>query len=60
MIFSYTLRFGPIFWVQNFEFQYISFFWDGAGGGGGRVQEKSIFWGEDETVDIFSGLLDFK
>ena len=34
LIFLYILRLGSIFWIQNFEFQFIFGF-----------SEKNIFWG---------------
>ena len=46
LIFSHIRRLGPLFWVQNSEFQYFFgfsekllffFFFGGGGGGGGGV-----------------------
>ena len=47
-IFSYILRLGSIFGVQNFEFQYF-----------GAVSEFFFFWGGvyEDFVDIFCGII---
>ena len=46
LIFSYIRRFGPFFWVQNFEFQYFFFFFFFFFfGGGGGVRKMNIFGG---------------
>ena len=39
-IFTHVHILGPLFWVQNLEFQYLFFFW-----GGGGFRKINIFWG---------------
>ena len=45
-IFTHVRTLGPLFWVQNLEFQFF-FFWGGGGGGGGGggFRTMNIFWG---------------
>ena len=48
-IFTHVRTLGPLFWVQNLEFQFFFF------GGGGGVQNNEYFLGHEAFVDIFWG-----
>ena len=45
LIFAHIRRLGPLFGVQNSEFQY--FFW--------VFRKMNIFWGYEDFVDFFGG-----